>query len=228
VPFASGLWPSPLASLGLLTVASWGRGLIKFFVRLGVFGPLLLETLDSSFFYVPVGTELLLFALVHGEGARWMWIVYALSAAVGSVMGVLLLDRVVRRIGREGVERLVKPRRFEKLKRRMGTRTGWVVFLASVLPPPFPFRVTMMTASALQCPRPTILLSVFAGRTLRFSAEALLILYFGRAFLRVMDSEAFEYVIYALVLVAAAGSLLLIYRLFKSRGRLVAPSPAGD
>lgn len=206
-------------SLILLAAASWGRGVINFFVRLGVFGPLLLETLDSSFFYVPLGNELLLFALIHGEGARWMWIVYALSGAVGSVAGVLLLDWAVRRIGQEGVERLVKPRRFKKIKRRMEAHTGWVVFLASVLPPPFPFRVTMMTASALQCSRPRILLSVFAGRVLRFTAEALLILYFGRAFLRVMQSEAFEYVIYALTLVALAGSAVLIYRLFKSQSR---------
>ena len=207
--------PTPLI---LLLAVSWARRLINFFVRLGVFGPLLLEALDSSFFYVPVGTELLLFALIHGEGARWMWIVYALSAAAGSVVGVLMFDAAVRRLGEEGVKRLVKPRRFEKWKRRMEAHTGWVVFVASALPPPFPFRVTMMTASALQCPRPRLLLSVFAGRALRFSAEALLILYFGRAFLRVMESDAFEYVIYFLTLVAVAGSALLIYRLVRSRG----------
>ena len=202
----------------LLLAPTWGRGLIRFFVRLGVFGPLLLETLDSSFFYVPLGNELLLFALIHGADARWMWAAYALSGAIGSVLGVLLLDWAVRRIGREGVERMVKPRRFERIKRRMETHTGWVVFLASALPPPFPFRVTMMTASALQCPRPRILLSVFAGRAVRFVTEALLILYFGRAFLRVMESDAFEYFIYALSLVAVVGSAVLIYKLVKSRG----------
>jgi membrane protein YqaA with SNARE-associated domain len=202
----------------LLLAPSWGRGLIRFFVRLGVFGPLLLETLDSSFFYVPLGNELLLFALIHGEDSRWRWAAYAISGAVGSVLGVLLLDWAVRRIGQEGVERFVQPRRFEKIKRRMEAHTGWVVFLASVLPPPFPFRVTMMTASALQCSRPRILGAVFAGRVIRFAAEALLILYFGRAFLRVMESDAFEYVVYALSLVAVAGSAALIYKLLKSRG----------
>jgi membrane protein YqaA with SNARE-associated domain len=204
------------AQLMLFLGASWARSLIKFFVGLGVFGPLLLETLDSSFFYVPLGNELLLFALVHGEGARWMWIAYALSGAVGSVLGVLLLDVVVRRIGEEGVERFVKPGRFKKLKAKMEAHTSWVVFLASALPPPFPFRVTLMTASALQCSRPRILASVFAGRALRFSAEALLILYFGRAFLKFMESDAFEFVVYALTLVAVAGSAFLIYRLFVS------------
>jgi membrane protein YqaA with SNARE-associated domain len=207
------------AHLILLLGASWARRLIKFFVGLGVFGPLLLETLDSSFFYVPLGTELLLFALVHGEGAGWMWLAYGLSAAVGSVLGVLLLDLAARRIGEEGIERMVKPERFKKLKAKMEAHTSWVIFLVSALPPPFPFRVTMMTASALQCSRPRILASVFAGRALRFTAEALLILYLGRAFLKFMESDAFEFVIYALTLVAVAGSAFLIYRLFKSRGQ---------
>ena len=205
----------------LLLGASWARSLINFLVTLGPFGPLLLETLDSSFFYVPLANELLLFALIHGEGPRWMWIVYALSGAAGSVIGVLLLDLAVRRLGREGVERMVEPARFKKLKAKMEEHTTWVVFLASAMPPPFPFRVTMMTASALQCSRPKILASVFAGRAVRFTAEALLILYFGRAFLKVMESEAFEYLVYALTAVAVAGSAFLIYRLFASgkRGR---------
>jgi membrane protein YqaA with SNARE-associated domain len=207
-----------VSAILILLGASWARRLINFFVRLGVFGPLLLETLDSSFFYIPLANELLLFALIHGDGPSWMWVAYALSGAAGSVLGVLLLDVAVRRLGREGVERLVKPRRFEKIKARMEAHTGWVVFLASALPPPFPFRVTMMTASALQCSRPRILTSVFAGRAVRFSAEALLILYFGRSFIRLMQSEAFEYAIYALTLVAVAGSAFLIYRLIKSRG----------
>ncbi len=203
----------------LLAASSWARSLINFFMKLGVFGPFLLEAFDSSFFYMPLANELLLFALIHGGGGtRWMWLVYALSGAAGSVLGVLLLDAAVRRIGREGVERLVKPKRFKKIRSRMEAHTAWVVFVASALPPPFPFRVTMMTASALQCSRPKILASVFAGRAARFTAEALLILYFGRSFLRLMESDLFEYVVYALTLVAVAGSAFLIYRLLKSRG----------
>ena len=205
------------SSFLLLLGASWARRLINFFVRLGVFGPFLLEALDSSFFYVPLGNELLLFALIHGGGPRWMWIAYALSGAAGTVVGVFVLDLVVRRIGEEGIERIVKPERFRKLKARMEAHTSWVVFLSGALPPPFPFRVTMMTASALQCSRAKILLSVFAGRALRFAAEALLILYFGRAFLKVMESEAFEYVIYLLTLVAVVGSAFIIFQLVRSR-----------
>jgi membrane protein YqaA with SNARE-associated domain len=191
-------------------------------LKLGLFGPFLLEAFDSSFFYVPLANELLLFALIHGggEASRWMWVVYALMGAAGTVAGVFFLDLVMRRVGAGGVERLVGRKRFGKLKAKVERNTGWVVFVASALPPPFPFRFTMMTASALQCDRARMFAAVFAGRSVRFAAEALLILYFGRRFLDFMNSDAFNYVVYALTLVAVAGSAVTAYRLFWSgRGK---------
>jgi membrane protein YqaA with SNARE-associated domain len=203
----------------LLAASSWARSLVRFFVGLGLLGPFLLETFDSSFFYVPLANELLLFMLIHGEGdpSRWMWAAYALSGAAGTVAGVALLDVLMRRVGAGGVERLVGRRRFGKLKRQVERHTGRVVFVASALPPPFPFRFTMMTASALQCARGRMFVAVFCGRALRFAAEALLILYFGRRFLDFMNSDAFNYVVYGLTLVAVAGSAVTLYRLLKSR-----------
>lgn len=201
----------------LLIAATWARSLIAFFVGLGLFGPFVLEALDSSFFYVPLANELLLFALVHNS-PRWMWVVFAASGAAGTVAGVFALDLVMRRIGAKGVERLVKPKRFERLKSKLETHTGWVVFVAAMLPPPFPFRFTIMTASALQCARGRMLVSVFCGRAVRFAAEALLILYFGRQFLDFMNSDAFSYFIYGLTLVAVVGSAFTIFRLFGGRG----------
>jgi membrane protein YqaA with SNARE-associated domain len=202
----------------LFFAASWARSLISFLVGLGVGGPFLLESLDSSFFYVPLANELLLFALIHGGGegstSNWMWIVYALSGAAGTVAGVALLDLVMRRVGAGGVERLVGRKRFGKLKSKLERHTGWVVFVASMLPPPFPFRFTMMTASALQCARGRMLVSVFAGRAVRFGTEALLILYFGRRFLDFMNSDIFNYIVYGLTLAAVAGSAFTIFRLF--------------
>jgi membrane protein YqaA with SNARE-associated domain len=188
-------------------------------VGLGVFGPFLLEAFDSSFFYVPLANELLLFALIHGGGGSpgWMWVAYALSGAAGTVAGVALLDLLMRRFGADGVERLVGRKQFGKLKKKLERNTGWVVLLASALPPPFPFRFTMMTASALQCDRARMFVSVFVGRALRFAAEALLILYFGRRFLDFMNSDAFNYVVYGLTLAALAGSAVTVYRLFASR-----------
>ena len=58
--------PTPLTLL--LATSSWARSLINFLLKLGLFGPFLLEAFDSSFFYMPLANELLLFALIHGGG----------------------------------------------------------------------------------------------------------------------------------------------------------------
>ncbi|MGH9943640.1 MAG: VTT domain-containing protein [Pyrinomonadaceae bacterium] len=187
---------------------SLARSIISFFVRFGFLGPFLLEALDSSFLYLPLANELLLTALITSRDGGLMWVVYALMASLGSVAGVTLLDLLTRKVGEEGLEKFVKPRRIKWIKTKIEKHSGWVVFVTSALPPPFPFRPIIMTASALQSPRRAMLVSVFFGRLLRFTAESLLILYFGRRLLTYMDSEAFEYVIYGLTAAGIIGSIL--------------------
>ncbi len=198
----------------LFIAASAARTIIGLFLRLGIFGPFFLEALDTSFFYVPLANEFLLFALINSEGGGALWPVYALSAAAGSVAGAFLLDLVARRAGEKGLARLVRPRRFERLKTKLEKHAGRVIFIAAALPPPFPFRVTLLAASALQTPRGPLLAAIFFGRALRFAAESLLILYLGRRFLSYVNSDAVEYAVYALVVAAVAGSLYMIYKLF--------------
>ena len=204
-------------ALSLLFAASAARTIIGFFVRLGLLGPFLLEALSTSFFYVPLANEFLLFAHISREGGGAWWPVYALAAAAGSVAGAFLLDLVVRRVGEKGVERFVRPRRLEQLKTKLEEHAGRVLFVAAALPPPFPFRVTLMAASALQTPRARLLTAVFFGRALRFTAESLLILYLGRRFLKYMDSDAVEYAVYAFTVVAVLGSVFTLYKLFGKR-----------
>jgi len=201
----------------LLFAASAARTIIGLFVRLGLLGPFLLEALSTSFFYVPLTNEFLLFALISREGGAAWWPVYALTAAAGAVAGAFVLDLVVRRAGEKGIRRFVRPPTYARLKRRLEAHAGRVLFVAAALPPPFPFRVTLMAASALQTPRARLLTAIFFGRALRFTAESLLILYLGRRFLKYMNSEAVEYAVYAFTVVAVAGSVFTIYKLFGRR-----------
>ena len=204
-------------ALSLLLAGSAARRIIAFFVRLGLFGPFLLEALSTSFFYVPLANEFLLVALISREGGGRWWPVYALSAATGSIAGAFVLDLVVRRAGEKGIERFVQPRTYSRLKSKLEAHAGRVVFVAAALPPPFPFRVTLMAASALQTPRARLLTAVFFGRALRFTAESLLILYLGRRFLKYLNSDVVEYAVYAFTVVAVVGSVFTIYKLFGRR-----------
>jgi uncharacterized membrane protein YdjX (TVP38/TMEM64 family) len=84
------------------------------------------------------------------------------------------------------------------------------VFIATVLPPPFPFTPVVMTASALQTPRRTLFLAVFVGRLARCTIEALLALYFGRKLIAYLNSDVVTYVVYGLMGIAAVLSTLSV------------------
>jgi uncharacterized membrane protein YdjX (TVP38/TMEM64 family) len=131
-------------------------------------------------------------------------------AALGAVLGVSILDLIARRMGEEGLERFVSAEKVKQLKSKLKKRSGWAILVVSLLPPPFPFRPLIVTASALQSPRLPMLLGVFTGRLMRYSCEAILILYIGRRLLVFLESSLFEYVIYALSAVTVVGSLLTL------------------
>jgi len=182
---------------------------------MGVFGLFLLSALDSSFLVLPFGNDLLLIALVSSNRGSLVWLVYVVVSAIGSVVGVLIVDLLMRKMGEKGLERFVSQKRIEKLKQKLENKAGITVFIATLIPPPFPFTPVVMTASALQSPRGTLLAAVFVGRLLRFGAEAVLALYFGRQVLAFMNSDVVTYFVYALVGIAVVLRTLSILRWLK-------------
>lgn len=186
---------------------------------MGALGLFLLGVCDSSFLFLPFSTDLLLIALVSRAHTSWLWVIYTLAAALGSVVGVTLVDIVMRKAGREGLEKFVGPKKLDKLQRNIESRGAWTVFLATLLPPPFPFTAAIAAASALQLGRRKLLLTVFAGRLIRFTVESLLALYLGRRLLRYLRSEYVEYFVYGMIIVAIVGTILTVRKWLQSRPR---------
>jgi len=200
--------------LSIIFASSWAYSIFAFFRRLGVAGLFLLGILDSSFLFLPFGNDLLLIALVSSNRDSAIWILYVIASSLGSVVGVLLIDLIMRKTGEQGLEKFVSQRKVERLKRKMDKHAGWAVFWATLIPPPFPFTAVVMTASALQCARKKIVVAVFFGRLLRFTIEALLALYFGRQILKFIDSDVMEYFVYGFLVIAVVGSIFSIRKWF--------------
>ena len=182
--------------------------MVRFFLRLGIMGLFLLSALDSSFFVLPFGNDLLLIALVSRGHSSLMWIPYVLVSAVGSLVGVLLVDVVMRKAGEKGLEHFLSAQKIERFKQKIQNKGGVSVFIATLLPPPFPFTAVVMTASALQLPRGRLLGAVFAGRLVRCTIEAVLALYFGRKLISYIRSDVVTYVVYAMIALGVVLSTL--------------------
>jgi membrane protein YqaA with SNARE-associated domain len=201
-----------LQKLLLLSASSF---VLRTFLRLGIPGLFLMSALDSSFLVLPFGNDLLLIALVSSNRESLIWIVYVLVSAVGSVLGVFVIDLLMRKAGEKGLERFVKPQKLERLKQKLENKLGITVFVSTLVPPPFPFTPVIMTASALQCSRQKLLGAVFVGRIIRYTAEAILALYFGRQVIAYFNSDVVSYLVYGLVAVGIVLSTLSVLRWFK-------------
>jgi len=199
----------------LLLVLSFSGWILRLFRRLGIFGLLLLSALDSSFLVLPFGNDLLLIALVSSNRNSPVWIAYVLVSAIGSVVGVFVVDLIMRKAGEKGLERFVSQRRIEKLKSKLENKAGITVFIATLIPPPFPFTPAVMTASALQTPRGKLLSAVFFGRLLRFGIEAVLALYFGRQVIAFINSDVVSYIVYGMIGIGVVLSTLSLLKWLK-------------
>ena len=193
------------------------RWVLRFFLRLGIFGLFLMSALDSSFLVLPFGNDLLLIALVSSHRDSLIWIAYVIVSAIGSVVGVFFVDLIMRKAGETGLERFVSRKRIDKLKAKLENKAGITVFIATLIPPPFPFTPVVMTASALQSPRGELLIAVFLGRLVRFGVEAVLALYFGRQLIAFMNSDVVTYIVYALIGLAVILSTLSLLRWLKRK-----------
>ncbi len=185
------------------------RPLFLFFLHIGYFGPLLLGVFDSSFLFLPFGNDILVVLLIasHHRGFP----IYVLMAATGSTVGVFFLDLVARKLGEAGVEKMAGKKRFETLKKKVGSRAGAAIVTATLLPPPFPYTIVVATASALNYSRVRLLMFNWLGRALRFTIVGFLALEFGREVIHVAQSKGFRYTMIGFVILCFGGSAFSIW-----------------
>ncbi len=173
------------------------QALTAFFSHLGFSGLILLGIADSSFLITPLGNDLLLVGMTAQHPHRLP--IYVAAAATGSTLGVVLLDLVARKLGEEGICKIAGRDKFEKLKKRLGSRSGMAVAFASLAPPPFPFTTVVATASALKYSRWRLLGIVWITRAIRFTIVGLLAAKFGKQVIRVVKSGPFEWTMIAFI-----------------------------
>jgi membrane protein YqaA with SNARE-associated domain len=180
------------------------RNLLAWLLKLGVFGPLILGIADSSFLFLPFGNDLLIVILVARNHARLLLLV--LSAAIGSTLGVVLLDAVCRKGGEEGLKKMMKRGRLEYFKRRMTSQAAIAIASACLAPPPFPFTLVIASASAFAYPRQRLLALVFISRAVRFTIIGLLAIRFGSDILRIAKAPQATWVMLGFIALCIVGS----------------------
>jgi membrane protein YqaA with SNARE-associated domain len=189
-------------------MAAFARYLFVFFVHLGGVGQLILGVLDSSFLFMPLGNDLLMIVL-SVRNHQWM-IYYAAMATVGSVLGCLVTDALVRKHGEEGLKKYMSSRRLGYVKKKVTGSAGWALTMASLMPPPFPFTPFVAAAAALQYPRKKLLSVIAITRMIRFTATGFLAILFGHRILEWGRLPYVQFAVIALIVICVVWSIISV------------------
>jgi membrane protein YqaA with SNARE-associated domain len=149
----------------------------EFIADLGGPGLFMMALADSSFLSLPEGNDVLIVVLSTGQ--TWgLMTYYVLMTTFGSVCGCSVLYSVGRRGGKFMKTRLIgeKAEEMKSMYLRWGT---WSVLIPSILPPPTPFKVFVLSAGLFRIPFPKFLLSVVIGRSIRYFMWGILAVLYG-------------------------------------------------
>ncbi|MET0624401.1 MAG: VTT domain-containing protein [Pyrinomonadaceae bacterium] len=147
-----------------------------FLIPFGAFGLFAIALLDSALVPLPGGPDAVMILLSTQSPARMP--LYALGATAGSVIGCLILYYISRRAGRRALEKF-PPQKQARVKELVDRYDVLSVLVASVLPPPFPFKLFVITAGVFRLSVVRFALAVAGGRAFRFFLEGFLAVRYG-------------------------------------------------
>jgi len=156
--------------LSRYTIFVWG--LLK---PLGVWGAFGIAAIDAAFLGLPL--DPVVAGYMYTDRSRFL--LYAIMASAGSALGSL----IIYAIGYEGGELLLRKRiseqRFDKIRRSFEKREFCALMVPSMLPPPTPFKLFVLSAGVFEMHCMHFLTAIFCGRMVRFLVLSLLTLWFG-------------------------------------------------
>jgi membrane protein YqaA with SNARE-associated domain len=148
----------------------------EYLITFGAFGLFAVAFLDSAFVPLPSSADALML-LLSTTHPRWM-VLYAFMATTGSALGCWILYLVSRRAGARALRKFseAKQKRVKALIERYDMAA---VLVATLLPPPFPFKLFVITAGVFRFSLARFMIAIVAGRAFRFLLEGYLAVRYG-------------------------------------------------
>ncbi len=195
-----------------LKFSAWLVAILK---PLGFWGAGAIAILDSS--TIPVPMDIIISGYVWAD--RRHFFLYCLMAAIGSTIGGLLPFYLGRAGGELFLLKRVDRARYEKLRDRFERQEFVALFVPSMLPPPTPWKLFVFGAGVFEMRVRDFLAAVFLGRLVRFTAEALLVLYYGPEIVTVVHDVAKKHLAALLVGVGVVLGLLILIAVRKGMSK---------
>ncbi len=153
----------------------WSLLILAALKPLGVWGVLGFAAVDAAFLGMPLD------AIVAG----YVWanprrlLLYCATAAAGSALGSILWYVMGYKGGEVLLVKRIGERRFNKIKASFERHEFLAIMVPSMLPPPTPFKLFVLSAGVAEMRFSHFLAATFSGRFLRFVLLSFLVIRFG-------------------------------------------------
>src|SRR5438034_2639796 len=178
-------------------------------------GVVVLAALDSTLFFSwPFGIDTAVIILAARLGDLW-WTV-PLLATFGSAAGAALTFWLGVKIGENGLDRYVPPKRLKKTRARIRNSGATALAVLDLIPPPFPFTPFVLPAGAHEVKASLLFVSLTVCRLIRFGIEAALARTYGRGVLSWLESDLFHDIVSFFIVAAFVLTAMSIVKLIRS------------
>jgi membrane protein YqaA with SNARE-associated domain len=154
----------------------WLTRLSEYLITYGAFGLFAVALLDSTFVPLPSSADALML-LLSTTNPSWM-LLYAFMATAGSAIGCWILYLISRRAGARALNKFSEARQ-QRVKNWIERYDALAVLVATLLPPPFPFKLFVITAGVFRFSLLRFMLAIIAGRAFRFLLEGYFAVRYG-------------------------------------------------
>lgn len=150
--------------------------LSNYLVTFGPLGLFVIALLDGAFVPMAGGPDAVVM-LLSASRPHWV-LLYAAAATIGSTAGCVILYYLSRRAGRRALARF-SPAKQARVKDLIERYDVLSVLVASLLPPPFPFKLFVVSAGVFRLSVVRFAVAIAAGRAFRYLLEGYLAARYG-------------------------------------------------
>lgn len=194
----------------LTGIMDWFKNLKAALVGFGALGIFGIALMDAAFIPMPGGPDVVVITLSIAAPA--LMPLYVLAAMAGSTLGSLVLYFIARKGGQSVLQKFSAEKR-AKVQKALDDYDIWAMLVAAVMPPPFPFKLFVLSAGAFRMPPWRFVLAMVLGRGFRFVLEGVLAVRYGEHATEILKQHSVKIGLgVAAVIIAAFLVKMLLHR----------------
>ena len=182
-------------------LSGWKQKIAAFAGGLGAPGLFLISFLDSSVLTFPVINDLLLIELSMEHPARMP--LYATMAALGSLLGCVLLFFLARKAG-EAFFHAKAGAHAHAIRHWVENNGFGGVLVAALLPPPTPFKFFVLAAGVFEVPLASFASAIALARTIRYFGIGYLAVRYGADAMPYLAAHKLQVSVFVIALVTVS------------------------